>query len=417
MPKQPAKKKVEAAIEQLDRVRNSWLRRPNVTAVDVGFKIKEREITDQLAVRVHVERKLPPESLETYERFNAPDQPESVGDFPVDVIEATYGPTQAPALVLEAHEVDRRDRVDPLVGGVSVGNPRVTAGTLGAIVWDRKDCKVCILSNWHVLVGSPTATAGEAIYQPGVADGGRARDTVAQLKRWRLDKNMDAALAELDGSRGHSRDILGLSPIGGIEEAALGMQVVKSGRTTGVTEGIVDGVSTSLAIDYGDGVTQMFHGQIHIVPRPPWPAVDYEVSLGGDSGSVWIHERTGSAVGLHFAGENNRFNPSPAAENAVANRMTEVAGNSGLDFSFTPLFCRKPPRDDRRDRDILRSILCRWFPWLCHRPSPGRPQASLGGGAEEDLVPGGSPGPRVEGQGVDLDTVLDAILEEWHRAQ
>ena len=416
MPKKPAKKKVEAAVEQLQSVRNEWLRRPNVTAVDVGFKIKEKEITDEIAVRVHVERKLPEESLKPYELLSKKDQAETVGEFPIDVIEASYGPSQTPAVALEPEAVDRRDRVDPLVGGVSVGNPRITAGTLGAIVWDRKDCKVCILSNWHVLVGSPTATAGEDIYQPGVLDGGRPRDTVARLKRWRLDKDMDAALAELDGSRGHSRDVLELSPVGGVEEATLGMQVVKSGRTTGVTEGIIDGVSTSLAIDYGDGVRQMFHDQIHIVPRPPWPDVDYEVSLGGDSGSVWIHEETGKAVGLHFAGENNRFNPSPAAENAVANRMTKVAGELGLDFSFTPLFCQQPPRDDRDQRDILRRILCRWFPWLCGRPFPGLPQQATSPREGEPYAPGFD-GSRSSAPGADIEAVLDAIMEEWRRAQ
>ena len=40
-----------------------------------------------------------------------------------------------------------------------VGNARVTAGTLGAIVWDRSDGKACMLSNWHVLCGDPACAA------------------------------------------------------------------------------------------------------------------------------------------------------------------------------------------------------------------------------------------------------------------
>ena len=56
------------------------------------------------------------------------------------------------------------------------------------------------------------ASAEEPIYQPGVFDGGTAADTVAHLKRWRLNQDMDAALAQLDGSRGVTRDLLELGP-------------------------------------------------------------------------------------------------------------------------------------------------------------------------------------------------------------
>lgn len=39
-----------------------------------------------------------------------------------------------------------------------------------------------------------------------------------------------------------------------------------------------------------------------IVPRPGSPP-NVEISMGGDSGSVWVDEASGKAVGLHFAGE------------------------------------------------------------------------------------------------------------------
>jgi hypothetical protein len=228
-------------------------------------------------------------------------------------------------------------------------------------VWDREDCKVCISSNWHVLCGASSCAAGESIYQPGKIDGGTAADTVATLKRFRLDQHNDAALAQLNGNRGHSRDIVGLNPIPGLVAPSLGMNVRKSGRTTGGTEGIIDGVSLSLSINYSGGVVNGFQDQIHIVPRPPWPTVDYEVSRGGDSGSVWIDEATRKAVGLHFAGETD---PTPSAENAIANQMVHVAED--MDFSFTPLFCSTPaPIDRDRWRRIILDILCSRYPWLC----------------------------------------------------
>ena len=78
---------LDAAMDEMNHVRNDWLRRPGVTAVDVGFKIKDGELTDELAVRVHVKRKLPREAIPEYDLF-----PEHVGPFRVDVIEAEYGP-------------------------------------------------------------------------------------------------------------------------------------------------------------------------------------------------------------------------------------------------------------------------------------------------------------------------------------
>ena len=70
-------------------------------------------------------------------------------------------------------------------------------------------------------------------------------------------------------SRGHSRDILGLGTITGIDTATLGMLVVKSGRTTGITRGVVDGVSMSVSINYGDpGVVTFTQPDPHRAPPP-----------------------------------------------------------------------------------------------------------------------------------------------------
>lgn len=380
MPRKPSNARIEEAIETLDAHRSDWMRRPGVTAVDVGFKIKDDQITSTLALRVHVERKIPVEELEPHQLFNVSEgdatskkKPKKAGGFPIDVIEADYAPAHMivvdPEDAVAVNEaIDRRGFVSPLLGGISCGNARVTAGTLACIVFDRQDCSPQILSNWHVLAGSQSAIVGEEIWQPGRIDGGNSSRTVATLNRFRLDRDMDAAIAKLNGSRAHVRDIIGLQPVAGMEPPQLGMDVVKSGRTTGNTEGIIDGVSLSTAINYrGSTGVQQFRDQIHIVPRPPWPAVDYEVSMGGDSGSVWINEATGKAVGLHFAGETNS---SPTAENAIANPIERVA--EALDFSFLPLVCTAPPPPPappapppRPPRDTLRALLCRIFPFLC----------------------------------------------------
>lgn len=366
MPEQISNKKVAAALAELKRVRRSWLGRPGVTGVDVGFKMKGRQMTDELALRVHVARKIPIDSMpDKNEAFGDGGETTRRGDFEVDVIEAQYGLSDGGGSALAPEEVGRIERVDPLVGGVSVGNALAGGGTLGAIVWDKTDGEACILSNWHVLCRRKNWRVGEAIYQPSPADGGRRRDTVAELKRGRLNRKADAALARLTGARPYTRDIFGLNPVVGMEKPALGMEVVKSGRTTQVTKGRIDGVGFSFALDYTDGSRQAFDDQIHIVPRPPWPDEDYEVSQSGDSGSLWINEATGMAVGLHFAGETDS---SIKAEYAIANRIEEVAKE--LEFSFAPIY-RAPAPEDDQVLETVRRVFGRHYPELCTAPAAG----------------------------------------------
>ena len=90
MPRQIPQSEIDAAMDELNKVRRSWLRRPGVTAVDVGYKITDDELTDELAIRVHVQRKLPPEALSEHELL-----PERLGEFSVDVMEVQYGPQTA----------------------------------------------------------------------------------------------------------------------------------------------------------------------------------------------------------------------------------------------------------------------------------------------------------------------------------
>ena len=387
MPKSPSKKLVNEAIDALDTVRRSWLRRPGVTAVDVGYKISSKKMTDDLAVRVHVARKLPSAEISSENMFNESGERNSkVGKFPVDVIEAQYGPSesavQEPTALDDMDDeaiaaLERTGTYNPLIGGISCGNPRVTAGTLGVIVYDRQRCKPMILSNWHVLAGASAAAIGEDILQPGRVDGGT--EVVASLTRMKLDSRMDAAVATLNSARTSSRDILGLGTVSGIDTPTLGMNVVKSGRTTGITRGVVDGVSLSVSINYGDPGVVAFSNQIRIVPRPPWPGVDYEVSMGGDSGSVWLNESNNRAIGLHFAGETD---PMPASENAICSPMGPIA--SELKFSFTPVLCPAFPTPPPVYPDF-----CRRYPWICRRliryPFPRfRFQGAPGEGMGED---------------------------------
>jgi len=75
-----------AAEAELEKVRTDWLDRPGVTAIDIGYRYRGGQMTDELAIRVHVQHKLPANQLAPETLF-----PAYLGPFPVDVIEANYG--------------------------------------------------------------------------------------------------------------------------------------------------------------------------------------------------------------------------------------------------------------------------------------------------------------------------------------
>lgn len=107
--KQFSEEEVRAAEAELDRVRDDWLRRPGVTAVDVGYRLSGERMLDELAVRVHVERKLPLDALSPEDIF-----PVRLGEFPVDILEVEYAPQDATAEDAETPERPGASGVEPL---------------------------------------------------------------------------------------------------------------------------------------------------------------------------------------------------------------------------------------------------------------------------------------------------------------
>jgi hypothetical protein len=298
-------------------VRAAWLQRTGVTAVDLGFKWSHGSMTNRLAIRVHVAQKRPLSELSADELF-----PTEVEGLPVDVIEAEYGlqsldePPVSDSVINAALISSLQQPYDPVPLGVSVGNPRITAGTLGAKVFDAPSGKPLILSNWHVFAGSPAARVGELVLQPGVQDGGQSGDEIATLRRFNLGP-YDAAVAELNGRRDVQTVTLDGDPIEDVTMPILGMTVWKVGRTTGRTRGMIDGVRMSTLLNYGPAGAKMMTDVLRIVPLPG--AGNAEISMGGDSGAVWVDDESGKAVGLHFAGEIGE-----APEHALANDLQAV---------------------------------------------------------------------------------------------
>jgi hypothetical protein len=217
----------------------------------------------------------------------------------------------------------RQEQSRPIKLGTSGGNINYSSafyccgGTLGALVEDNEG--QYILSNNHILARTNTAIQSEEIIQPGLIDQSPlcyedVNDTVAYLTdfveiKFQKAKAMptnrvDAAIAQIiPGVVEPNGAILDIGVISSqIAKATPGLAVKKSGRTTGLTTGIVSAVHVTVNVAYPEecgGTTYQwarFKNQILIEKRG--------FCAGGDSGSLIVEdvELLPRAVGLLFAG-------------------------------------------------------------------------------------------------------------------
>lgn len=295
--------------------------RSNVVGYGQGYKEVGGVLTNERALIVMVNKKLPAENL-------MPDDlvPLEIGGLPTDVIETG---------IFNAFQ-KRTGKHRPAPGGVSIGHFGITAGTFGSIVRDASTGERLILSNNHVLANSNNASIGDEIYQPGAYDGGGSADQIAELYKYvHINFGGDpisSVLAETLASLGNlilglfgeggcrlgvscseivnlvdaatalplrdsevSDDILGIGPVSGSMSAYLGQPVRKSGRTTGVTNGIITVLDAVISVSYGSGKSALFEDQI----------VSSYMSDPGDSGSLLVDGEENVAVGLLFAGSDS----------------------------------------------------------------------------------------------------------------
>jgi hypothetical protein len=309
--------------------KDQLLQLPNVVGVGVGYREVGGQTTDEVVVSVLVEEKVPVAAL-TAEQI----VPTTVSGVRTDVIQVGH---------LRALQ-SRTDRHRPVPGGVSLGHFRITAGTFGAVVRDNTTQARLILSNNHVLANSNDASPGDAILQPGAADGGsNPGDVIAHLERFcPIDfgveestcniANTVAAVANVAARMAGSRhqlqpilvrpqatnladaavarpvsddiildEILEIGEVSGTMSASLGQSVRKSGRSTGFTTGTITVLNATISVSYGTNRTATFEDQI----------VTSAMSAPGDSGSLLVDGGSLRAVGLLFAGSDQTTIHSP----------------------------------------------------------------------------------------------------------
>ncbi|MGE5396603.1 MAG: hypothetical protein ACM3MK_03580 [Chitinophagales bacterium] len=275
---------------------------PHVVGVGYGLKERAGQLTGEEAIVVMVSQKVPESQL-----AHTHVVPKQLGGKVSDVIEV--GQIKAreaqTSLVSDTRGADksRKSRWRPAPGGVSIGHYKITAGTLGTVVYDKHTGKRLILSNNHVLANSTNghdhrAKIGDPILQPGPLDGGTIKnDTIARLYRFVPLKEKSYNVVDAAVARPLRRGlvvpyILGIGTVKEATHARLGMEVKKSGRTTGLTHSRIRATNAIISVDY-DGRILKFKHQI----------VADVFDKGGDSGSLVVSEHN-HAVGLLFAGSD-----------------------------------------------------------------------------------------------------------------
>lgn len=234
-------------------------------------------------------------------------------------------------------------------------------GTLGALVEDEQK-NPYILSNNHVLAESDQAHVGDTIDQPGLIDGactpltrpGSPLHPIATLKYFvplaSTQTNADAALAAAApgavnlsgnilqlGAPGHDQTLSAAPPVAGSGEtltaANLGMDVVKSGRTTGLTCSSVDAVALSVKVDYYKDCaeTQPYYVKIYT----------NQIGIGGshftdsgDSGALVLDASNAKAIGLYFAGGTDGDGNGLSVANPIGDVLEELGTQANSRMSL-----------------------------------------------------------------------------------
>jgi hypothetical protein len=318
---------LERAIEAQNRHSAALARMPGVVGTGVSWGEG-----DEAVVKVYTELSA-----------SAAGIPQSVDGFPIIVeqIGRVYalnvgcelrGNCEEPLLV-DASSAEpptqRNWHPRPVPIGVSTGHIDITGGTLGCRV--SSGCHTYALSNAHVYANENAGLPGDNILQPGAVDGGiDPDDAIAVLNQsvpiimstHPATKNyVDAAIAvtttALVGTATRTNGYG--TPKTQTLDPAIGMDVMKYGRTSALTYGYISDINVTVSVTYTTG-TALFKRQMII------RTIDTsEFSRAGDSGALIVASGGGDdrkPVGLLFAA---------GTDITVANKINEVlAAFNGL---------------------------------------------------------------------------------------
>ena len=184
--------------------------------------------------------------------------------------------------------------------GTSTGNDKeCSAGTIGCVV--LKGSTKYFLSNNHVFARENAASIGERIDAPGRYD---AHPKCAQTPilgtladfqtiSFSGDNTIDCAIAQpATGVSFTCADAGGYTPSATVVAPSVGLPVMKTGRTSGLTSATISAINVTVRVQYSAGVAT-FVNQI----MTPGTFI-----RSGDSGSLMVTQSGANPVGLCFAG-------------------------------------------------------------------------------------------------------------------
>lgn len=270
---------IESVMKQ---IQERILSLPGINGLHIGRKTVAGVKTDDIAIVVHVDKKIPVAQLEPAHIIEP-----IVDGVKTDIIEngrashlvvkeANASGAEKPA----TNDGDAPPLLDPrwfrpAVGGCQIATTSAL-GTLGGFV--RSNGDVHLLSCRHVI-----GDAGAQVYQPQIAPQYQIATVIAS------DSTLDCAIAEIASSVDWTNYILEFGPIqdsfvlSGAEAATGTYQVHKRGAASGSTYGEVTGYAYSGYLQDGTLVTNLFLVN---------PISTYSIfATSGDSGSFVVNDQ------------------------------------------------------------------------------------------------------------------------------
>ncbi|KEI07003.1 hypothetical protein Z957_10555 [Clostridium sp. K25] len=283
---------------------NYFFNKKNVVGIGLGYKIINGMYTSKKCIVVFVSHKVEKANLILKDLI-----PKSYMGIETDVLESGY-----------FRGASLTQRIRPVQGGYSIGPesvPNVT-GSQGCVVTDGT--KKYMLSCNHVIANENMLPINTQILQPSLRDGSKiTKDAIAYLTKYIPLKNktainspenyVDCAIAREYEPGIFSPQIYMIGSLKGVSTPQLGKKVMKSGRTTSYTEGLITTIGVTVKVKLELGI-YIFKNQI----------VTTAMGQEGDSGAVLVDSNK-MAVGLLCA-------VSPSA--AVYNPMDKILSSLGV---------------------------------------------------------------------------------------
>lgn len=292
----------------IDSIKN----KKNVIGHGVGKKITGGKVTDENCIAIFVDKKLTPDAISKKDMI-----PKKINGIKTDVVETGK---------ITLMNIDPRSKIRPAQGGCSISSTKTTAGTFGMVVrkdvadnstelkkwinylynaftrddFYKKEARL-VISNNHVLANDAFDNKEKDYFlQPGNIDGGVLECIVGKLYEYvpyihngRGENIVDCALAIPLNDMDVSDEIIGIGKPLGIGSPVVGMDVKKSGRTSGVTTGKIQYIDVSVTVNVGIGGDLIFKEQV----------MTTKMIDPGDSGSI-MFDNNNKVIGMFFAGSS-----------------------------------------------------------------------------------------------------------------